>query len=347
MAGRFGTYVPHLARGYCRRDRWCIGIAALFTLIPLSACRSRAYQDVYNDQLTSEVRILEDQLYEADYQNQVLQQKLERERRKQLSEKTPANSRAPLSSSSNGSKARASEPGKVDSATPTVPSEFDVDLGTPDDDLPAPFMLPRVQVLPPRVEEFSPPQIEEGEPAPPGGEATDAPLPPGQIPTPESARLLLPIEPTYPVSVEIHPGLSGGHHQDSDNEIDGLYLVVTLKDNLGKISHFDKPISIVLLDPDPSKTGEAARIGRWNFTAQQVAEHFRETPLPSFHFPILWNDRIPQGNEVAVFVRVMTNSETPIETDMMLRFRTSTTADWQPSGLGTRSAGLDPATVWR
>lgn len=347
MAGRFGTYVLHLARGCCRRDRWCIGIAASLFMLPLAACRSRAYQDVYNDQLTSEVRILEDQLYEADYQNQVLQQKLERERRKQLSGKSPANPRPPLTSSGNSGNAVTNEAETSDAKSTATPSEFDIDLGDPVDDLPAPSQLPPVQVLPPRIEEFSPPQIEAGEPAPPGGDAKDAPLPPGQITIPESARLMLPIEPTFPVSVEIHPGLSGGHHQDSDNQIDGIYLVVTLQDNQGKIAHFDKPMSIVVLDPDPTKTGDAARIGRWNFTAQQVAEHFRDTPLPSFHFPILWNDRVPQGDEVAVFVRVMTNSETPIETDMMLRFRASTTADWQPSGLGTRSAGLDPETVWR
>lgn len=41
-------------------------------------CRGSAYRDVYQQKMASEVRILEDQLYEADYQNQVLQDQVMR-----------------------------------------------------------------------------------------------------------------------------------------------------------------------------------------------------------------------------------------------------------------------------
>ena len=43
----------------------------------LGGCRSRAHNDVYRQRMASEIRVLEDQLYDADYQNRILQQKLE------------------------------------------------------------------------------------------------------------------------------------------------------------------------------------------------------------------------------------------------------------------------------
>ena len=58
-------------------------VAAVITCAVLPAangCRSRAQQDLYQQKLIKEVRILEDKLYEADYQNRVLADKLKRAR---------------------------------------------------------------------------------------------------------------------------------------------------------------------------------------------------------------------------------------------------------------------------
>ena len=50
-------------------------------MIPwMSGCRSRATRDLYTQKMASEIRVLEDQLYEADYQNRILRDKLEQER---------------------------------------------------------------------------------------------------------------------------------------------------------------------------------------------------------------------------------------------------------------------------
>ncbi|WP_168565064.1 hypothetical protein [Crateriforma spongiae] len=57
----------------------------------LGGCRSRAKQDLYVQKLTSEVRLLEDQLYQADYENQVLAEKLKRERERRERTRSTAN----------------------------------------------------------------------------------------------------------------------------------------------------------------------------------------------------------------------------------------------------------------
>ncbi len=51
----------------------CLGLAAFST-----GCRGRAHEDVYRQKMLNEIRVLEDQLYEADYENRVLADKLER-----------------------------------------------------------------------------------------------------------------------------------------------------------------------------------------------------------------------------------------------------------------------------
>jgi hypothetical protein len=314
----------------------------VFCLLPMG-CRSRAYQDVYADQLASELRLLEDQLYEADYQNQILRQKLHRDRQRAGDERTQAD---PLHQESGlpsanpkrraGTNTLKSPRNASDDSADIGDSDIEIDLGEPT--LPA-GDLPPVQVAPPRMQDFAPPPIELGEPLPPGGDVEKREdLPAGQIPTPESARLLLPPEARQPVAIKIHPGLSGGHHQDSDQELDGLMVVLTLADPLGEPCVTDLPISIVVLDP--TKEGEAARMGRWNFSSEQVTAACRETPLKSLQFPLLWQDSRPAGDEVAVFVRVMIPGSVPLETDMMLRFRDATTADWQPAGLGNQGENL-------
>jgi hypothetical protein len=49
-------------------------------LAAANGCRSRAQQDLYQQKMIREVRILEDKLYEADYKNRVLAEKLKRAR---------------------------------------------------------------------------------------------------------------------------------------------------------------------------------------------------------------------------------------------------------------------------
>ncbi|TWU03918.1 hypothetical protein [Neorhodopirellula pilleata] len=57
-----------------------LGGGGLAAMVVLSGCRGRAHEDLYRQNLQREVRVLEDQLYEADYENRVLIDKLRRER---------------------------------------------------------------------------------------------------------------------------------------------------------------------------------------------------------------------------------------------------------------------------
>lgn len=65
---------PHLRIRY-------IALIILGVVLPAATgCRSRAQQDLYQQKMIREVRVLEDKLYEADYKNRVLAEKLKRAR---------------------------------------------------------------------------------------------------------------------------------------------------------------------------------------------------------------------------------------------------------------------------
>jgi len=58
-----------------------IALLTLGVVLPAAnGCRSRAQQDLYQQKMIREVRILEDKLYEADYKNRALTEKLKRAR---------------------------------------------------------------------------------------------------------------------------------------------------------------------------------------------------------------------------------------------------------------------------
>lgn len=210
--------------------------------------------------------------------------------------------------------------------------------------------MPPVQALPPRREDLLPPPIEQGEPLPPALESDQPRLPMGQIQTPDSARALFPQPPNPPVEVRLHPGLTGPHRQNSDDEIDGVYLTLSALDAGGQPTETSGVLTVAVLDPQ--REGSEARLGRWDFTDVQVAASRRTHPIPSWQIPVLWQGKRPLGDQVAVFVRLTLPDGERLETDLMLQLDQPRVTDWQPQGLGTphlerRATGFAPEVIWR
>lgn len=323
-----------------------------FIMLLAAGCRSDAYREVYTEKMAGRIRVLEDQLNEADYANEVLRQKLHRYEQQQTAD---ADRRRRGAAADDARDADADVEVEIDRGADGDRLDVDVDVDEGDADdaqadepptsplTPAPRRrYPPVQPVPPRADDLQPEDIDLGEPLPPGGETDDAELPPGQIPTPESARLLAP---PVPESVSIHTGLSGRHHHDSDGVEDGLFLVLSVADAAGNPIRCEEAISVVVLDPE--RSGEEARLGRWNFSAEEVAAYFREHPLPSIQLPILWREKQPSGESMAIFVRVMTDADQPLETDMLLELKAGGSPQWAPRGLEGRAAlPIDRSSVF-
>ena len=135
--------------------------------------------------------------------------------------------------------------------------------------------------------------------------------------------------------ISLHPNLSGGHQFDVDDEIDGLYVVVTVMDGADQILSLDQfdvdaEMSIVVLDPAAEVPG--TRLGRWDFTPQQVRTFIRSTPTDGLHVPIEWKKLRPAGQDVIVHVR-MAAAEEEMRCQGRLKLEQSVAVShWLPRG---------------
>ena len=368
--------------------------AGLFVF--LMGCRSPVQREIYSKQMSSEVRVLEDQLYDADYQNRVLRDELKRV--KAACEPGEATVSHPSHdhrshdhrSHSPATTGRATY-GPVVTDTPTItsdsvadpmalsdrPSEIvgeGYDVGsypsdtfsgdtiiddenapsqsepsmpsvpyiqptpTPDlspssvgdvdasEELPAPARaketfndLPPPRVAdPPGPDDFKVPSIEPGKLTPPPLPGSQDDGPPGRVKLPKGLDASLnyspPVlpDPVIPDHIQLHPSLSSAHQFDEDDEADGLWIVVNVVDDEGrnlKLSDYDIDASMTIVALDPKLDTSVAKIGRWDFSVEEVRSFVRSIPVDGFHVPVKWEDNEPTGEEVIVHVRLQTEGE--------------------------------------
>lgn len=187
----------------------CLALACCF-----GGCRSAAHNDVYIDKLAAEVRFLEDQLYQIDYENKVLREKLQRAKRAEASAKlappksfmqTPKPAKTvPLDDRNNDRDRMPSEDRdddlRDDDQDPLGPIQTPrIDLGQPqvtppESKLPGNDSTPQIQlpdiepgdIRPPSDSLLIPPEIDPGQIRPPGDSRNSPSLAPGKIILPAS-----------------------------------------------------------------------------------------------------------------------------------------------------------------
>ncbi len=296
----------------------------LIVLAALAAggCRGAAYRDVYQQKMASEIRVLEDQLYEADYHNQVLTDELER-LKSQIA--VPAERRSrPVEEPRRSSERSVTDPParRSEPAAPQLPAR----------PIPDPVDPPLVPI-PPGTEELDFPDVDLGEPLPPG----DPAAPPGQIQLPDSVRKLYREEPAEPTSVRINPGLSGGHRFDDAEEKTGMYLAVEVVDEAGKLVSLDNldrygELNVAIVDPQREPAD--AQLGQWNFAGSELRALVRSGtsgPVPGDRIDVhvAWNEKLPLGTNVVAHVR-LTVDETQLQAQAELPTADAVMARWNP-----------------
>jgi hypothetical protein len=346
----------------------------------LMGCRGRAQQDLYQAKMSHEIRVLEDELYEADYHNRVLIDKLEQIRLKSA----PASPSLP--SPSLKSPSYESIPTPVPRPQKVPAQEQDAKSTFPGESTPADLMPPEVPEInipganqrrraedledlgdivdegqrfdpselpgsaPARVPSDSPAELlpAPGGPEPPGKRDTDIPpvlpgeilppseldqqndKPPGQIILPDSANDRRGV----PDQLRLHSSLSGGKRVDGN--VEDMRIVVNVLDQDGRpldLEAFkvEAELSVVLFEVDQDEVDDA-RIGRWDFTAEQVGELVRTEPISGLHVPISWQGRQPEGDEIVVHVRLR-SEEDEMRCEGRLKVeRANAVAQWAPRG---------------
>lgn len=322
-----------------------------------SGCRSRAYQDVYQQELLSEIRVLEDQLYEADYQNEKLAEKLHRAKQRAARCETSGEAdgspealrEAPAPTSDAEQQERRGDPDldepdsyELDDDLMIDPGEaYDPDRPVEPEDSEGDLLPAPGGPQPPGEQDLRIPPIEEGEPVPPPqpGESDDGP--PGKIELDNALGVLGGADESLVVpaaqTLRLHPGFSGGHHLDSDDQIDGLLLVVSVIDDTGSevdLSQFEITADMTIVALDPLREPSDARLARWELTAGELQELVGSRPVHGLHIPVSWQDKQPLGDQVAVHLRLQ-SEEDQLQCEATLPLETPTAvAEWTPRGEG-------------
>jgi len=332
-------------RIYCETS-----ISGLFVglVAALVGCNGPAHREVYQQKMASEIRTLEDQLYEADYQNRVLHDQLERCKVRAETRRSVRSAPGTPRTAPRRPESDAPAPAIAD---PNADPEADViDLedgfGSGDLDLPSvdpgepvepeawgdpkPEMLPAPGLpQPPGKEDLEIPPIDPGEILPPPADGAGDQSRPGQVDLPKSLQAGA----GQPDRLLIHPSLSSG--VDGEGRQLEMSLVVQVADAQGRIIDWEKfdingELSVVLLDP--LQTAATARIGRWDFDSSQMAEMVERVPVSSIRIPLQWVGDRPMGDHVVVHVRLR-GEEDEMRCQQRLQVqRQKRIADWTPRG---------------
>lgn len=337
----------------------------------LCGCANRAHTDLYQQRLASEARVLEDQLYDADYQNRILRDKLERYQRELEATKIPTPSVAPKTPDSAPSKRAvkrresSSEPdptpdpltdnSKRDDSDSDRSDSRDMGSGNMEhgfdsDELELPMFDVGEPVDPEALTDPLPLDNQRlpapGGPVPPGKQDTEVPpVDPGEILPPPlnddevkpPGQIILPdsIQASggVPAELRLHPTLSSGHQ--SDGNVDGALLIVTAVDAAGHpvdLAAFDVDADMSIVVLDPSREAGEAKIGRWDFKNREVATLVRTEPISGLHVPIRWQAETPDGDEVIVHVRLRGEAtEMRCQGRIKLSAKTAV-SEWTPRG---------------
>jgi hypothetical protein len=316
------------------------------SLVVLCGCRGKAYRDVYQQKMIGEIRNLEDQLYEADYQNRILIDELARARsqivlpdaRRSRTQQGDNGTLGPRPSAPTTSSPAIGAPTDAPRTQPLLPARPlppAPDGSTPPVSQPSPAQdgsyEPPLVPIPPGTElQF--PDVDLGEPVPPSGINAVPELPPGRIELPDSTRRNTRSQPKAPVAIRINPAMSGGHRFDDAQEKTGMHLAIEAIDDRGDLVHLEDfdvaaQLSVVLLDP--TLPSAEARLGRWDYDAAQIRKMIRPGQNSAIHIYLQWQDKLPSGKQVIAHVK-LSGDETLMQAQSELNVAEATVAQWNP-----------------
>ncbi len=353
---RFAAKLRASDRLFCRS--WWLLLCAC---IGLTGCRGAAYRDVYTQKMAGEIRNLEDQLYQADYENQVLHDRLSRAELKASQVQMPTDARRrSLFGKTLDDQGNVVDTPAITPVSPSfAPEAADSELQTPLQPAPEPTapllparpivpptaapenLVPPAEAMPPGKDDVTLPDVELGEPMPPrsADPADDQPeFHPGQIQLPDNAKRLGETTLNEPVAIRINPSLSGGSSLDASRDSgEGISILIEAIDETGKVVSLDRfdidaNLSVVLLDPE--LPAAQARIGKWDFGPDQIREMLRRE-LDSqiygqgIHVLVPWGEQLPQSSKVIAHVR-LSAAETLMQTSAELNVALPQVAEWTP-----------------
>jgi len=160
---------------------------------------------------------------------------------------------------------------------------------------------------------LTPPTVEM--PDTPTDAPTDAPA--VELPTGEDHSALGTGRPTELV---INERFTHGLDRDAEGGDDGLQLLVEPRNANGQVVRPLGDLSVVVMDP--ALEGEATRIARWDFPAEEVNRHFQNRAgARGVRLDLPWLKGQPKNRDLQVFVRMTTPDGMKVVADGPLSIR--------------------------
>jgi hypothetical protein len=99
--------------------------------------------------------------------------------------------------------------------------------------------------------------------------------------------------------------LTAGYNADRRLGDEGIVVVIEPRNEDDRIVSRPGDVSVVVVDPALST--EDARVARWDFTADEISQHFRKTTRgEGIHLELPWPARRPEHERLMLFVRFIT-----------------------------------------
>lgn len=324
----------HVHRTAAARGRLAVSLTAVALSLLSLGCRRDPYMDAYFEMLNAEKRVLEDRLYETQYNYEQALTELEAERGNTKDDRKPASRKRAA-----GTERRSTEP------TESTPPEG---TGAPKE---APE-LPKIE-LPPGVEESkrrraNPPAMRPATTLTRESAAVTANRPP--LSEEELAAAVVSALDQRVESINLNPRLTGGADFDGQPGDDGICVLVEPRNRSGDFVPEPARVSIVLLDP--ARTGEAARLARWELDADTARQFLQSDSLDrGLLLRLPWQAALPEGNRAHLFVRYVTADGRKIEADREIQIASPdrVAQTWTPrrSPLPENSASREVTVGWQ
>ena len=160
------------------------------------------------------------------------------------------------------------------------------------------------------------PATEPGRPGPSAGRTWQKASPTGQVSERSRPAATAPQLSQGPVQrILLNPALTGGLNADGKPGDEGLTVLIEPQDGQGRSVSRTAPVSVVVLDRQAH--GQTARVARWDFTAEQVAQRMRRTSVGSgIYLELPWPSQAPAHGDLQVYVRYAADDSHQFEADM-------------------------------
>ena len=122
------------------------------------------------------------------------------------------------------------------------------------------------------------------------------------------------VETDYHIAkIALNRRLTGAYDRDGRPGSDGVLVMVEPLNAAGRIINVPAQISIAVVDP--ALYGEAGRVARWDFSADEAADRFRQTPMGrGMEFRLPWPNQPPESRELQLHVRCITTDGIELRT---------------------------------